>query len=65
MSHPITEDCSSGLHDHCTPCQCPCHLSCECKIVDRNPNEDEREWFKRWMCMYHWMQTNYYQEKTK
>lgn len=25
MSNPISEDCSSGLHDYCTPCQCECH----------------------------------------
>ena len=25
MSNPISEDCSSGLHDYCTPCQCSCH----------------------------------------
>ena len=25
MSDPISEDCSSGLHDYCTPCQCNCH----------------------------------------
>lgn len=25
MSNPISEDCSSGLHDYCTPCQCDCH----------------------------------------
>ena len=26
MSNPISEDCSSGLHDYCTPCQCKCHV---------------------------------------
>lgn len=25
MSNPISEDCSSRLHDYCTPCQCECH----------------------------------------
>ena len=25
MSNPISEDCSSGLHDYCTPCECACH----------------------------------------
>lgn len=25
MSNPITEDCSCGLHEYCTPCECECH----------------------------------------
>jgi hypothetical protein len=25
MSNPISSDCSSGLHDYCTPCECACH----------------------------------------
>jgi len=25
MSNPISEDCSSGLHEYCTPCECVCH----------------------------------------
>ncbi len=27
MSNPISEDCSSGLHGYCTPCECVCHIS--------------------------------------
>lgn len=29
MSNAITDDCSSGLHDYCTPCQCECHPNLE------------------------------------
>lgn len=25
MSNEISEDCSSNLHEYCTPCECPCH----------------------------------------
>lgn len=25
MSNSISEDCSSNLHNYCTPCQCDCH----------------------------------------
>ena len=25
MSNLISEDCSSGLHNYCSPCQCNCH----------------------------------------
>lgn len=25
MSNPISDDCSSGLHEYCTPCDCECH----------------------------------------
>jgi hypothetical protein len=25
MSNQISEDCSSNLHEYCTPCECPCH----------------------------------------
>mgnify|MGYP006887589960 CR=1 FL=1 len=25
MSNWTTDDCSSGLHDYCTPCHCDCH----------------------------------------
>lgn len=38
---------------------------CDCVIKNRNEDESQREWFKRWMCMYHWMQTDYYQDKLK
>jgi len=34
MSHPISEDCSSGLHDYCTPCACECHLKDEFHTMD-------------------------------
>lgn len=36
---------------------------CLCRPTDRESGEDEREWFKRFMCMHHWMQTNYYRAK--
>lgn len=36
---------------------------CTCVVKNREPNETQREWFKRWMCMFHWMQTDYYQNK--
>jgi hypothetical protein len=38
---------------------------CECKIVDRDLDESERDWLKRCMCMFHWMQTDYYRAKSK
>ena len=25
MSNRISEDCSSHLHEYCTPCKCSCH----------------------------------------
>lgn len=36
---------------------------CECVILNRREGEQEREWFKRIFCMYHWMQTDYYRNK--
>lgn len=36
---------------------------CTCVIKNREENESERDWFKRWMCMHHWVQTDYYREK--
>lgn len=27
MSNPISEDCSSHLHEYCTPCECSCHTT--------------------------------------
>lgn len=36
---------------------------CECVIKNREPYEPMREWLKRIMCMHHWMQTDYYQQK--
>jgi hypothetical protein len=38
-------------------------LRCDCVMENRKPNESQREWFKRWMCMFHWTQTDYYQRK--
>jgi hypothetical protein len=38
---------------------------CDCVMKNREPGETQREWFKRWMCMFHWMQTDYYQAKLK
>lgn len=38
---------------------------CECVIKNREEGEDMREWLKRCMCMFHWMQTDYYQSKVK
>lgn len=38
-------------------------MTCGCEVVDREEEESEREWFKRWMCMFHWMQTDYYRDK--
>jgi len=37
--------------------------NCECIILDRFPREEQREWLKRCMCMFHWMQTDYYRAK--
>lgn len=36
---------------------------CDCVVKNRQEGESEREWFKRWMCMFHWMQTDYYRNK--
>lgn len=36
---------------------------CTCVVKNRQLYETERDWFKRWMCMYHWMQTDYYRNK--
>jgi hypothetical protein len=33
---------------------------CDCIVLDRRKDESQREWLKRWMCMFHWMQTDYY-----
>ena len=38
---------------------------CNCVVKNRREGEEEREWFKRWMCMFHWMQTDYYRNKLK
>jgi hypothetical protein len=39
--------------------------TCECVVLNREEGESQREWFKRWMCMFHWMQTEYYQNKLR
>lgn len=36
---------------------------CYCVVLNREEDESQREWFKRWMCQFHWMQTDYYQRK--
>jgi hypothetical protein len=36
---------------------------CNCVVKNRLPDESQREWFKRWMCQWHWMETDYYQNK--
>ena len=38
-------------------------VTCKCVVKNRIEGEPEREWLKRWMCMYHWMQTDYYRRK--
>jgi hypothetical protein len=40
-------------------------LECECKILDREEYEEQREWLKRCMCIFHWMQTDYYRNKVE
>lgn len=60
-----SDDCATGLHDYCNICDCECHNhpQCQCVIKNRDPTESQRDWFKRWMCQFHWMQTDYYQRK--
>jgi hypothetical protein len=36
---------------------------CFCVVLNRDAGETQRNWFKRWMCMHHWMQTDYYRAK--
>lgn len=36
---------------------------CRCKMEDRLPDEEQREWLKRSMCHFHWMSTDYYRAK--
>jgi hypothetical protein len=43
----------------------PTEVICTCVAANRKPEETQREWFKRWMCMHHWMETDYYQRKLK
>ena len=40
-------------------------MTCKCQVLYREKDEPERDWFKRYMCMFHWMQTNYYRNKLK
>lgn len=40
-------------------------MKCECVVLNREDDEEQREWLKRWMCQYHWMQTDYYQAKLR
>lgn len=50
---------------HVIGCQCFLCLgyTCHCVVKNREEGEEQREWFKRWMCMHHWMQTDYYKAK--
>ncbi len=34
MSNLISEDCGSGLHDYCTPCECECHKKWQQELLD-------------------------------
>ena len=45
------------------PFLAPGEPECECEMKDREPNETMRDWLKRCWCMFHWMQTDYYQRK--
>jgi hypothetical protein len=36
---------------------------CNCVVKNRDEGETQREWLKRVMCMFHWMQTDYYRDK--
>lgn len=38
--------------------------TCTCVVKNREEGESQREWMKGWMCMFHWMQTDYYVNKT-
>lgn len=51
---------------HSIGCHCKlCGINevCNCVVSSRREDESQREWFKRWMCMFHWMQTDYYRAK--
>ncbi len=39
------------------------NVPCDCIGKDRADNETQRDWMKRVMCMFHWMQTDYYRAK--
>jgi hypothetical protein len=36
---------------------------CTCVVKNRLNGESQRTWIKRWMCMWHWMETDYYRNK--
>ena len=38
-------------------------FTCECVVINRQDNEEQRDWLKRCMCMFHWIQTDYYRAK--
>lgn len=38
-------------------------FGCECVVVNREEEEQQRDWLKRCMCMHHWTQTDYYRAK--
>ena len=38
-------------------------MKCNCVVQNRLEHEEQREWMKRWMCQFHWIQTDYYQDK--
>lgn len=46
-----------------SPFLAPGESECACEIKDREINETQHEWLKRCMCMEHWMETDYYQNK--
>lgn len=48
---------------HCETCNANGNEHCECVVQNREEGESQRDWLKRWMCMHHWMQTNYYRNK--
>lgn len=37
---------------------------CTCVVKNREVGESQHDWLKRIMCMHHWMQTDYYKNKT-
>lgn len=60
MSCPIHPQ---WLHDREDCPLCSANPSCGCVVKNREQMESQREWLKRWMCMRHWMETDYYQSK--
>jgi len=41
----------------------PDESECACEMRARKELEDQYEWLKDCMCMYHWMQTDHYRAK--